>query len=166
MTQRIGIQGLATLYAADERVLAQSLVNDLAYSLPDAASLDALAELTTTYADAAATLSIAKIATQRNLPLGQHAFPLFGIPQQALGKAPIEQAFVYAITRQESAFDPQATSTAGAKGLMQLMPATAKIEASKVGVDFDAARLTDPNYNVTLGANHLGRLFRAKPTSL
>ena len=158
LTQRIGIQGLATLYAADERVLAQTLVNDLAYSLPDAASLDALAELTTTYGDAAATLSIAKIATQRNLPLGQHAFPLFGIPQQALGKAPIEQAFVYAITRQESAFDPQATSTAGAKGLMQLMPATAKIEASKVGVDFDAARLTDPNYNVTLGANHLGRL--------
>ena len=158
LAQRIGIQGLATLYAADERALALTLVNDLAYALPDAAALDALAELTTTYGDAAATLSIAKIATQRSLPLGQHAFPLFGIPQQALGKAPIEQAFVYAITRQESAFDPQATSTSGAKGLMQLMPATAKIEASKVGVEFDAARLTDPSYNVTLGANHLGRL--------
>ena len=158
LAQRIGIQGLATLYAADERTLALTLVNDLAYALPDAASLDALAELTTAYGDAAATLSIAKIATQRNLPLGQHAFPLFGIPQQALGNAPIEQAFVYAITRQESAFDPQATSSSGAKGLMQLMPATAKIEASKVGIEFDAARLTDPHYNVTLGANHLGRL--------
>jgi soluble lytic murein transglycosylase len=75
-----------------------------------------------------------------------------------LNKSPIEQAFVYAITRQESAFDPQATSTSGAKGLMQLMPATAKIEAAKVGVDFDASRLTDPHYNVTLGAAHLGRL--------
>ena len=158
LAQRIGIQGLATLYAADERALALTLINDLAYALPDAASLEALAELTTTYGDAAATLSIAKIATQRNFPLGQHAFPLFGIPQQALGNAPIEQAFVYAITRQESAFDPQATSTSGAKGLMQLMPATAKIEASKVGLDFDAARLTDPQYNVTLGASHLGRL--------
>ena len=158
LAQRIGIQGLATLYAADERALALSLVNDLAYSLPDAASLDALADLTTAYGDAAATLSIAKIATQRSLPLGQHAFPLFGIPQQALNNAPIEQAFVYAITRQESAFDPQATSTSGAKGLMQLMPATAKIEAGKVGVAFDAARLTDPDYNVTLGAAHLGRL--------
>ena len=158
LAQRIGIQGLATLYAADERSLALTLVNDLAYALPDAASLDALADLTTAYGDAAATLSIAKIATLRNLPLGQHAFPLFGIPQQALGNAPIEQAFVYAITRQESAFDPQATSTSGAKGLMQLMPATAKIEAQKVGVDFDANRLTDPHYNVTLGAAHLGRL--------
>jgi soluble lytic murein transglycosylase len=158
LAQRIGIQGLATLYAADERALALTLVNDLAYSLPDAAALDALADLTTAYGDAAATLSIAKIATQRNLPLGQHAFPLFGIPQQALNKAPIEQAFVYAITRQESAFDPQATSTSGAKGLMQLMPATAKIEAGKVGVEFDASRLTDPHYNVTLGAAHLGRL--------
>jgi hypothetical protein len=46
--------------------------------------------------------------------LGQHAFPIFGIPQKALDAAPIEQAFVYAITRQESAFDPSATSTSGA----------------------------------------------------
>ena len=158
LSHNIGVQGVAALYAADERALAVALINDLAYSLPDAASLDALADLTSAYGDANATLSIAKIATQRNLALGQHAFPVFGIPQKALDSSPIEQAFVYAITRQESAFDPAATSTSGAKGLMQLMPATAKIEAGKVGVDFDASRLTDPHYNVTLGANHLSRL--------
>jgi soluble lytic murein transglycosylase len=158
IARNLGVQGVAALYAADERTLAVALINDLAYSLPDASALDALADLTTAYGDANATLTISKIATQRNLVLGQHAFPVFGIPQKALDNAPIEQAFVYAITRQESAFDPSATSTSGAKGLMQLMPATAKIEAGKVGVDFDAGRLTDPQYNVTLGANHLSRL--------
>ena len=158
ISRNLGVQGVAALYAAEERALAVALINDLAYSLPDAPALDALADLTTAYGDANATLTISKIATQRNLVLGQHAFPIFGIPQKALDAAPIEQAFVYAITRQESAFDPAATSTSGAKGLMQLMPATAKIEAGKVGVDFDAGRLTDPHYNVTLGANHLSRL--------
>ena len=158
ISRNLGVQGVAALYAAEERALAVALINDLAYSLPDAPALDALADLTTAYGDANATLTISKIATQRNLVLGQHAFPIFGIPQKALDAAPIEQAFVYAITRQESAFDPSATSTSGAKGLMQLMPATAKIEAGKVGVDFDAGRLTDPHYNVTLGANHLSRL--------
>ena len=158
IARNLGVQGVAALYSADERALAVALINDLAYSLPDASALDALADLTTAYGDANATLTISKIATQRSLVLGQHAFPVFGIPQKALDASPIEQAFVYAITRQESAFDPSATSTSGAKGLMQLMPATAKIEAGKVGVDFDAGRLTDPQYNVTLGANHLSRL--------
>lgn len=158
ISHHLGVQGVAALYAADERGLAIALINDLAYSLPDASALDALADLTTAYGDANATLIIAKIATQRNLTLGQHAFPVFGIPQKALNASPIEQAFVYAITRQESAFDPAATSTSGAKGLMQLMPATAKMEAGKVGVDYDASRLTDPHYNVTLGANFLSRL--------
>jgi soluble lytic murein transglycosylase len=66
---------------------------------------------------------------------------------------------VFAIARQESAFNPGAISSAGARGLLQLMPATAKEVAKSVGLPYSKARLTsDPGYNATLGAAHLGDL--------
>jgi soluble lytic murein transglycosylase len=66
---------------------------------------------------------------------------------------------VYAITRQESAFDPAAGSSVGARGLMQLMPATAQGVAKKFGVEYDPSRLVDPTYNARLGAAFLGDLM-------
>ncbi len=66
---------------------------------------------------------------------------------------------VYAIARQESAFNPAAVSSAGARGLLQLMPATARVMAKVVGLPYSQARLTsDPAYNAALGAAFLGRL--------
>ena len=66
---------------------------------------------------------------------------------------------VYAITRQESTFDPAAQSSAGARGLMQLMPDTAKRTAKRFGIEFDLGQLLDPAYNVKLGVAHLGELM-------
>ena len=67
------------------------------------------------------------------------------------------KALAYAIARQESAFNPKARSSAGALGLLQLMPNTAKSVARKVGVSYSPDRLTsDPGYNATLGAHFLG----------
>ncbi|MEH3106241.1 MAG: lytic transglycosylase domain-containing protein [Sphingomonas fennica] len=59
---------------------------------------------------------------------------------------------VHAITRQESQFDRQATSRVGAKGMMQLMPATAREQAGKLGLPFEQERLIEPSYNVMLGS--------------
>ena len=67
-----------------------------------------------------------KAATQKGQPLDAVAFPIMGIPQFTPAGEPVEKPMVYAIARQESIFDPKAVSHAGAKGLMQLMPATAK----------------------------------------
>lgn len=66
---------------------------------------------------------------------------------------------VHAITRQESQFDRQATSRVGAKGMMQLMPATAREQAGKIGLPFDQARLIEPAYNVMLGSSFFDRLL-------
>ena len=69
-------------------------------------------------------------------------------------------AQAHGIMRQESSFDRAAVSSAGARGMMQLMPATAAIEARRLGVPFSAARLTeDPEYNVLIGSHHLTGLM-------
>jgi soluble lytic murein transglycosylase len=65
---------------------------------------------------------------------------------------------VHAITRQESLFNRQAISRAGARGLMQLMPATAQTVAKSLGLGYDARRLLDdPAYNMTLGASYFAK---------
>lgn len=67
---------------------------------------------------------------------------------------------VYGIARQESAFDPRARSSAGALGLLQLIPSTAANTAKAIGVKYSKDRLTsDPGYNATLGAAHLRELL-------
>ena len=66
---------------------------------------------------------------------------------------------VYAVSRQESAFAPEVQSSAGARGLMQLMPDTARRTAKRLGLEFDLGRLLDPAYNTKLGAAHLGELM-------
>lgn len=69
-------------------------------------------------------------------------------------------SLVHGITRQESSFDRTAVSGAGARGLMQLMPGTAREQAGKMGVGYDYARLTtEPSYNVMLGSAYFQRLL-------
>ena len=70
-------------------------------------------------------------------------------------------SFVYSITRQESAFDPRAVSSAGARGLMQLMPGTARGVATRIRATRpDADDLFDPIVNLRLGTHHLASLAR------
>jgi soluble lytic murein transglycosylase len=69
-------------------------------------------------------------------------------------------SLAHGITRQESSFDRAAVSYAGARGMMQLMPGTAREQANKIGVGYDAYRLTtDPAYNVTLGTAYFQRML-------
>ena len=69
-------------------------------------------------------------------------------------------SLAHGITRQESSFDRAAISHAGARGMMQLMPATAREQAGKMGYGYDGNRLiTDPNYNVMLGSAYFQRML-------
>ena len=66
----------------------------------------------------------------------------------------------HAITRQESSFDRAAVSNAGARGMMQLMPGTARETARKLGMSYDFSRLTnDPAYNMMLGTSYFSVLL-------
>ncbi len=69
------------------------------------------------------------------------------------------RALALSIIRQESVFDEGAVSPAGARGQMQLMPATARQMAHKVGVPYSPARLNDGPYNRKLGSAFLGQLL-------
>ncbi|MDR2853421.1 MAG: lytic transglycosylase domain-containing protein [Burkholderiaceae bacterium] len=68
----------------------------------------------------------------------------------------LDPAYVYGFIRQESRFIMDAQSGVGASGLMQLMPATARWTARKIGLsDFSPAQINDPNTNIMLGSNFL-----------
>ncbi len=71
----------------------------------------------------------------------------------------IEMTWLYAIARQESAFAPDAKSSAGALGLMQLMPSTAKQTANQIGLKFKTSDLLKPDTNIHLGSNYLKSLL-------
>lgn len=101
------------------------------------------------------SMRAARSAATRGLILVERAYPARTTPE--VQDAP-EPALVLAITRQESGFDPGVRSGADARGMMQLLPSTAKIVARKIGVGFSPARLYEPDYNMTLGSAYLGEL--------
>jgi soluble lytic murein transglycosylase len=76
----------------------------------------------------------------------------------------LDPAFVAGLIRQESNFNPQAVSVAGARGLMQLMPSVAQSIAASLGIrPWSSARLFDPGINITLGVHHLAPLVQHEP---
>ncbi|QSR15842.1 lytic transglycosylase domain-containing protein [Novosphingobium sp. KA1] len=84
---------------------------------------------------------------------GKIAYPLIPTPPGA------DWTMVHALTRQESQFAQNALSHAGARGLMQLMPATAREQAGKLGLSYDSARLvSDASYNIQLGDAYFARM--------
>ncbi len=70
----------------------------------------------------------------------------------------VEKALAYSFVRQESCFNNKATSNAGAKGLMQLMPATAKETARALGLEWSQKKLFEPAYNLELGQSYILKL--------
>jgi soluble lytic murein transglycosylase len=73
----------------------------------------------------------------------------------------LPKGLIYAVMRQESAFDPDAVSGARAVGLLQLMPETARRLAAEVGTPFDERRLRAPAVNLDLGGRYLAKMLHA-----
>lgn len=134
--------------------LAIPLLRSFADSFTDGADLLLSAKLAQTLDAHHLAIAIADTSEKRGIPLDLFNFPKDGLPSTKL--ASMDHAAIYAITRQESRFQVDAISSAGARGLMQLMPATAKETAGKLGVKYSASRLTsDAEYNALLGSTYL-----------
>ncbi|TWH93335.1 soluble lytic murein transglycosylase [Sphingobium wenxiniae] len=87
---------------------------------------------------------------------GESAFPRVPVPPSAQSN----WTMVHAIARQESQFDRAAVSHAGARGLMQLMPGTAREQAGKLGMGYNPGSLTtDTSYNIMLGSSYFERMM-------
>jgi soluble lytic murein transglycosylase len=167
-TSGVTLAGLVIdrLLAADLAEFAAPLAIDFARTA-SAEMIDAMAGRFVARNDAATVLAIGRTGLQRGLPVEHHAFPVFGVPSYEALPGSAEKAMVYAIARQESAFQVRAVSHANARGLMQMLPSTAARTAQKFKVPFEASKLTDdPAFNARLGAAHLGELMEETRGSL
>lgn len=151
---------IRALIDADAKDLAQPLVFDLAKRADDMIDVVVLGDLLAQYRLPKMTLQAGKVAALRGMLSEEHAFPTFGIPEYEPAAQSAEPAIVYSIARQESEFDPAVISHAGARGLMQLMPATAIRTANRQKIGIDINKLTtDPSLNARIGAAHLAELM-------
>lgn len=140
---------------AGDRTLSKRFFLHLAESL-DGGELEQLADLALRMNEPHIALLVAKAAAERGVILARSYYP---IPEMVPDGLPVSRALALAISRRESEFDPAAQSPAGARGLMQVMPATAQTVAKALGEEFTTARLTiDPPFNVRIGSTYLGDL--------
>ena len=105
-------------------------------------------------------IQIAKLASYQKRFHNDFNYPIISTPKIINGRKIPESAFILSIIRQESEFDLSAHSHAGAKGLMQLMPYTAKLVSKQAKLPYSKSRLTtDPEYNINLGSHYIAGLI-------
>lgn len=118
------------------------------------------AELATTISRYDFAIQIAKLASYEKRFHNNFNYPLISTPKYINGRKIPETPFILSVIRQESEFDMTAHSHAGAKGLMQLMPYTAKVVAKQAKLPYSKSRLTsDPEYNINLGSHYIAGLI-------
>ncbi|MEM9751444.1 MAG: lytic transglycosylase domain-containing protein, partial [Pseudomonadota bacterium] len=126
--------------------------------LQTAEEFNLLAVMGAQYGVMDATVRAGKTAAFRGHTLPGAAYPIAHVPADA--PPSVEPALILGLSRQESEFNARAVSRAGARGLMQLMPETARLTARKAGLPYRTAwLLNDPVYNLEVGAAHLGDLM-------
>ena len=154
--QRQRVRAAEIFFDLGDRQLGRDFLLSAADSARTPLDFAMLAALAEAYGRTDLAISVASRALAAGVPLMVHGYPVVALPSGGT----TEHSLLYAIIRQESAFATDALSQAGALGLMQLMPATAKYISKKEQLPYSAERLTsDGSYNVTLGRAYLERLL-------
>jgi soluble lytic murein transglycosylase len=143
----------------DEDKYTKHILRHLANDNIDSGSEILAAELATNIERFDFAIQVAKIASYEKRFHNKYNYPIISTPKYINGRKIPESAFILSIIRQESEFDLSANSHAGAKGLMQLMPYTAKLVAKQAKLPYSKSRLTtDPEYNINLGSHYIAGL--------
>ena len=152
-----------TIYLLDELnedKYTKHILRHLAIDNIDNGSEVLAAELATNIDRFDFAIQIAKIASYEKRFHNTFNYPIISTPNYINGRKIPETAFILSIIRQESEFDLSANSHAGAKGLMQLMPYTAKVVAKQAKLPYSKSRLTkDAEYNINLGSHYIAGLI-------
>lgn len=152
---RNAVKAIQRLEALDHGWRSNRIYRGLAYQLKSPGELAILAAMAEQRDDHQLSLQIGLIAFGRGLDVAALAYPLGAIPKSANIKG-TGTALAYSIARQESTFNKAAVSPANARGLLQILPGTAKRVAKDYGLPYSTSRLTkDAAYNATLGAYFL-----------
>ncbi len=118
------------------------------------------AELATNISRYDFAIQLSKFASYEKRFHNNFNYPIISTPKYINKRKIPESALILSIIRQESEFDMSANSHAGAKGLMQLMPYTAKLVSKQAKLPYSKSRLTtDPEYNINLGSHYIAGLI-------
>jgi soluble lytic murein transglycosylase len=139
----------------DQPVLASKLISHLAAEASSGGEALLASELGIAAGKTYLSVRAAKKALQNNKVLIEAGYPVPKTPDNL----ELPRSLTLAIARQESEFDSMARSPAGAVGMMQLLPSTAKEVAKKNDIDYLPQNLYDPEYNMTLGSMYLQRMI-------
>ena len=144
----------------DEDKYTKHMLRHLAFDNIENGSEILAAELATNIERFDFAIQISKIASYEKRFHNKFNYPIISTPKYINGRKIPDSAFILSIIRQESEFDLSANSHAGAKGLMQLMPYTAKLVAKQAKLPYSKSRLTtDPEYNINLGSHYIAGLI-------
>lgn len=149
-------QAAQLFIAAGDRNRAEQFLRHMAETLPPE-EIGALGDFVLDAGEPHLAVMIGKQAAQRGITLPKMYFPVASL---GIVDFPVPRELALAIARRESEFDPGVQSGVGARGLMQLMPATAKAVANYLDIPYSRERLmTDPAYNARLGTAYLDELM-------
>lgn len=155
-------QAAMILARQGDRKTAGIFINRILYDIDNANQLhffEPLAALAEKLKLRNTAIRIAKKAERHGIFLSDSSYPV--VMDLIARSNPLDPALIHAIIRQESRFDELARSHAGALGLMQLMPATAKETAGKLGIAHNRSWLTSrPQHNIVLGSSYLDRMLK------
>lgn len=138
-----------------DRKLCEKFLAHLVTSTTEPSRMALVADLANELGGTSSMVKIAKLALRKQVILLEAGWPQIPLPE-VLG---VEPALALAITRQESEFNPQARSGSDARGLMQLLPSTARHVAKRHDWNYADDLLESPNDNITLGSTYLGQII-------